>query len=266
VLAAQRRAAPVDLRLWWHAGVVAVLLNSLPFTLIAYGESHVSSVHAGVLTACTPLFTLGIAMVVLPGERPSSRRLAGLALGLVGVLIVVDLAGSATSVGLLGGAAVLLAAACYGAGYVYTRRFLSGRPESGAVLSTVQITLAALQLAAVTLVVDGIPRWPGTKAIAALVVLGVLGTGLAYVLNFAVIRRTGPTVASTVTYLVPLWSTVLGALLLSEVVGWRTLVGGMLIIAGVAVSRDARRNSSEVAKPPPIAEEHRHRRRITRRA
>jgi drug/metabolite transporter (DMT)-like permease len=249
-LAAQRRAASADLRLWWHAGVVAVLLNSLPFTLIAYGETRVSSVQAGVLIACTPLFTLGIALVLLPGERLSPRRLAGLALGLAGVLVVVDLAGDAAPVGLLGGAVVLLAAACYGAGYVYTRRYLSGRPESGLVLSTVQVTLAALQLAVVTPVVDGSPGWPGMRAAGALVVLGVLGTGLAYVLNFAVVRRTGPTIASTVTYLVPLWSTVLGGLLLSEAVGWHTLVGGLLIVAGVAVSRDTPRNNADGATRP----------------
>jgi drug/metabolite transporter (DMT)-like permease len=72
--------------------------------------------------------------------------------------------------------------------------------------------------------------------------LGVLGTGLGYVLNIAVIRRAGPTVASTVTYVVPLWSTVLGSLVLAERVGWNVVAGGLLIIAGVAVSRDGRPN------------------------
>jgi drug/metabolite transporter (DMT)-like permease len=212
----------------------------MPFTLIAYGEAHISSVLAGVLTACTPLFTLAAMMLALPGEHPSPRRLAGVVVGLLGVLIVVDTFGNASSMRLLGGVAVLAAAACYGAGYAYTRRYLSGRPESGTVLSTAQVTLAALQLALTAPLTGGIPAWPGASAAAALVALGVLGTGLAYVLNMTVIRRAGPTVASTVTYLVPLWSTVLGAFLLAEPVGWNVVAGGLLIIAGVAVSRDGR--------------------------
>jgi drug/metabolite transporter (DMT)-like permease len=240
MLAMQRQSGPTDGRLWLHAGVAAALLNSMPFTLIAYGEAHISSVLAGVLTAGTPLFTLAVMMLALPGERPSPRRLAGVVVGLLGVLVVVDVSGSTSSIRLLGGLAVLAAAACYGAGYAYTRRHLSGRPESGTVLSTAQVTLAALQLGLVAPVADGVPSWPGTSAAAALVALGVLGTGLAYVLNMTVIRRAGPAVASTVTYVVPLWSTVLGGLVLTERVGWNVVAGGLLIIVGVAVSRGGR--------------------------
>jgi drug/metabolite transporter (DMT)-like permease len=238
MLAMQRRSVPADRRLWWHAGVAAALLNSVPFTLIAYGEAYISSVLAGVLTACTPLFTLAAMMLALPGEHLSPRRLVGVVVGLVGVLVVVDIFGDASSMRLIGGVAVLAAAACYGAGYAYTRRYLSGRPESGTVLSAAQVTLAAVQLALTAPLADGIPTWPGASAAAALVVLGVLGTGLAYVLNMTVIRRAGPTVASTVTYVVPLWSTVLGSLVLAERIGWNVVFGGLLIIAGVAVSRD----------------------------
>ena len=87
------------------------------------------------------------------------------------------------------------------------------------------------------MLVDGTPAWPGGGPALALVVLGAFGTGVAYVLNLSVIRTAGPTVASTVTYLTPLWSTALGAIFLAEPVGWNTVVGAALVLAGVTVSR-----------------------------
>jgi drug/metabolite transporter (DMT)-like permease len=86
-------------------------------------------------------------------------------------------------------------------------------------------------------VLAGLPAWPGVPAGVALLALGALGTGLAYVLNLGVVRTAGPTVASTVTYVIPLWSTAIGAVLLAEPVGWNTAVGGVLVVTGVVVTR-----------------------------
>ena len=82
-----------------------------------------------------------------------------------------------------------------------------------------------------------VPAWPGVPAGAALLALGALGTGIAYVLNLGVLRAAGPTVASTVTYVIPIWSTAIGAVLLAEPVGWNTVVGGVLVVVGVVVTR-----------------------------
>ena len=83
----------------------------------------------------------------------------------------------------------------------------------------------------------GLPHWPGGPAAVALLALGALGTGVAYVLNLGVVRAAGPTVASTVTYVIPVWSTTIGAVLLAEPVGWNTVVGGVVVVAGVVVTR-----------------------------
>ena len=82
----------------------------------------------------------------------------------------------------------------------------------------------------------GLPHWPGVPAAVALLALGALGTGLAYVLNLGVVRAAGPTVASTVTYVIPVWSTTIGAVLLAEPVGWNTVVGGVVVVVGVVVT------------------------------
>ncbi|MFE2104977.1 DMT family transporter [Kitasatospora sp. NPDC059463] len=242
VLAARRESAPRDLATWGHCALVALLLNAVPFVLVSYGETRVSSVLAGVVNATTPLFTLLFALVVVPGEaRPGRRRIAGLALGFAGVLTLLGVwhgFGSASGTGVLaGGLACLAATCCYGAGFAYLRRHLSTRPHSAAALSAAQITCAAVELAVAAPVAAGVPRWPGAGAAAALLVLGALGTGIAYVLNLDLVRTAGTAVAAAVTYATPLWSTALGALLLAEPVGWNTLVGGLAVIAAVALTR-----------------------------
>ncbi|WP_433269777.1 DMT family transporter [Actinosynnema sp. CS-041913] len=237
VCAAQRRPVPLDRRTWGHALVVAALLNAVPFTLLAYGETMVSSVLAGVFNATTPLTTLVFVLLIVPQERITRTKLAGIAVGFAGVLVVLKAWEGLGDDLLAGSLACLGATFCYGAGFAYTRRFFSAGPHSASALSAVQITCATAQLALAAPVVGGLPAWPGLPAAAALVVLGAAGTGLAYVLNLDVIRGAGPTIASTVTYVTPLWSTALGALLLSEPVGWNTLTGGAIVVAGVLLAR-----------------------------
>ncbi|MEU6153791.1 DMT family transporter [Actinosynnema sp. NPDC047251] len=237
VCAVQRQGVPRDRRLWGHALVVAALLNSVPFTLLAYGETKVSSVLAGVFNATTPLMTLVFVLLIVPQEKISGAKLTGLVVGFAGVLVVLRAWEGLGDDVLVGSLACLGATFCYGAGFAYTRRFFSGGPQSASALSAVQITCGTAQLAVAAPLVGGLPSWPGWQAAAALLVLGAAGTGLAYVLNLDVIREAGPTVASTVTYVTPLWSTALGVLLLSEPAGWNTVVGGVVVVAGVLLAR-----------------------------
>ncbi|MER7672891.1 DMT family transporter [Kitasatospora sp. NPDC096128] len=251
VLLLRGERAPRDRALWGHSAAVAVLLNTVPFTLFSFGETRVSSVLAGVLNATTPLFTLLFAVLTVPEERrPGARRLTGLGLGFVGVLTVLGVwrgLGSGESAGAL---ACLAAACCYGAGFAYLRRFLSGRPESVTTLSALQITCATVELGVIAPLAAGAPHWPGGSAAAALLVLGAAGTGLAYLLNLGLVRTAGTAVASAVTYVMPLWSTALGAALLAEPVGWNALAGGILVVAAVALTRPRR---PPVAATPPRA-------------
>ncbi|MFE6864957.1 DMT family transporter [Kitasatospora sp. NPDC057692] len=238
ILAARREAAVRDLATWGHCAVVAVLLNAVPFVLFSYGETRVSSVLAGVMNATTPLFALLFALAAVPGEpRPGPRRIGGLVLGLAGVLTVLGVRHGLGSGSMGGGLACLAATCCYGAGFAYLRRHLSTRPHSAAAVSAAQITCAAVELAVAAPLAAGAPHWPGVGAAAALLVLGAVGTGVAYVLNLDLVRTAGTAVAAAVTYVTPLWSTALGALLLAEPVGWNTLAGGLAVIAAVVLIR-----------------------------
>jgi drug/metabolite transporter (DMT)-like permease len=117
------------------------------------------------------------------------------------------------------------------------QRFFAGRSGSAAALSAAQLVCTSVGLAVVAPALAGLPHWPGVPAAVALLALGALGTGLAYVLNLGIIRAAGPNDASTVTYVIPVWSMAIGAVLLAEPVGWNTVVVGLVVVAGVVITR-----------------------------
>jgi drug/metabolite transporter (DMT)-like permease len=237
VLAVQRVALPRDRRLWGHLAVAGLLVNAAPFTLFAYGETHVSSVLAGIYNAATPLLTVLVALAVLPTERPTRRRVLGILLGFAGVLVVLGPWHALGGGELTGQLLCLGAAVCYGVGFPYTRRYLAGRAESAVALSAGQLLCASALLAVATAFLGSAPTRLGGDTVASVLALGALGTGVAYILNYAVLRRAGVTTAATVTYLIPLFSTILGVLVLGEALSWNQPLGAAVVLLGVALSQ-----------------------------
>jgi drug/metabolite transporter (DMT)-like permease len=236
ILAVRRERLPRDPAAWTRLFVAALLFNSVPYSLIAFGETRISSVLAGLWNATTPLMTLVAITALLPGERPTRARTIGILLGFAGVVVVLGpwehLGGGA----LAGDLAMLGASACYGLGFTYARRHLASRPESSLALSTAQLLCATAQLALVAPVVAGAPASVSTDSALSLVGLGVAGTGIAYVLNYHMIRTVGPAIASTVTYVIPLFATVLGVAVLGERLLWHEPVGATVVLLGVWIS------------------------------
>jgi drug/metabolite transporter (DMT)-like permease len=233
-LAFGRSRLPRGRGAWGHLALVGLIGNAIPFMLFAYGETRISSVLAGLWNATTPLLVLLVATFMLPDERPTGRRVAGLFVGFAGVVVVLapwrGLGGSE----LLGQLMCLGAAACYGFAFPYTRRFIAWRPESGTALSAGQLLCATAWLAVTTVFVGGAPGGVSLEVVLSLLALGALGTGLAYILNYAIVRAAGATTAATVTYLVPIVSTALGVIVLGESVAWNQPVGAALALAAVA--------------------------------
>ncbi|MCZ4097729.1 MULTISPECIES: DMT family transporter [Streptomyces] len=240
---------PRGARVWGHLAVTGALVNVAPFTLFAWGEQRVSSVVAGIFNAATPLLTMLVVTVVLPGERPGARRLLGMPIGFAGVLVVLGVWRGADGSDLAGQLACLAAAGCYAVGFPYAQRFLAGRPESTVSLSAAQVVVATVEAAVLApLVSGGLPAtgpdgWT-PSAVVALLLLGVLGTGVAYLLNYRIIRRAGAVAASTVTYLMPLVAVVAGAVVLGEGMTWNQPVGALVVLLGVAVGRRRAGNGS----------------------
>ena len=237
VLVVRGERLPRTLRLWGHLAVAGLVSNALPFSLYAYGETRVTSVLAGIWNATTPLVTLLVVLLALPEERPSRERIAGLLLGFAGAGVVLGVWRGIGSQELLGNLACFGAAACYGIGFPYARRHLAGRPESAIALSAAQLLCGTAELAIVTPFFTSAPALLPLRVVGSILALGALGTGAAYVLNYGLLREVGATATSTVTYVIPLFATVVGVLVLGEPLTWNEPVGAVVVVLGILVSQ-----------------------------
>lgn len=237
ILATRRERLPREPHVWGHLAVAAFLLNVLPFSLLAYGETQTTSVLAGILNATSALFTLLVAMAALPEERLTANRACGLVLSFLGVLIVFGVWHGLGGHAWRGNIAILGAAVSYGFGFPYARKHLAGRPESTVALATGQLLCGTVALALVIPFVTRTPASLPLHVVASVVTLGALGTGVAYILNYRLIRDAGATLAATVVYLIPLFSTVEGAIVLGEPLTWYEPVGAAVVILGIAAAQ-----------------------------
>lgn len=237
IVTLRRQRMPREPRLWAHLALMGLVANIIPFTLFGFGEERITSGLAGVLNGTTPLFTLGFAMAALPEERLSTARGLGIGMGFLGaVLIVGPWDANPLTSSVPGQLACLGAAACYGVGFVYTRRFVAGRGYPALALSAGQLSAAALLLWAAAPVVARSEITVTPVIAGSVLALGAAGTGLAYLLYYRLLTDEGATTTSMVTYLIPLVAVTLGVVVLGEPVGWNLFVGAGMVIAGVALA------------------------------
>jgi drug/metabolite transporter (DMT)-like permease len=232
-LAAYVRFARFDpqWRRWWlQYLVVGALTSAIPFALYAYAALEVSAGLMAVLNATAPMFGALLGVVLL-GDRLTAWRAAGLVLGGAGVVLL-SRAEAGSGLALLGIAAALAAAFFYGLAGVYMKRFTSAVPARGMALGT-QLAAAALLLPFVA--ASPPTAVPPSLALGAILALGLLCGSVAYVLYFRLIADIGPAGALTVTYLIPLFGVLWGALFLGETVSLSMLAGGALVIMGTVL-------------------------------
>jgi drug/metabolite transporter (DMT)-like permease len=244
VVLVTRDRLPRDPRFWGHNAVVAVLGVAVPFSLFGFGEQRVSSVLAGIWNSVTPLIAMPMAVLAFRTERMTRRRVLGLVLGFIGAATILGVWQGVGGSSLAGQLMCLLAAACYGVAIPYTRRFITPRPESGLAASASQLLIASVLLGVVApATAGGYPAvaelsWPVVASVAA---LGVFGTGFAFVLHMRNIRLLGASTASMVTYLVPVFATAIGVVVLGERLAWFEPVGAAIVLLGVAIAQGAGR-------------------------
>ena len=237
VVVVRRERMPRDLAAWRHLAVAALLACVLPYLLFAIAEQHVDSSIAGLLNATTPLWTAVTALAVGLESRGGPLRIAGIAIGFVGALVIFEPWHHGSQVMSLGGLACLLAAACYGISFVYMARNLRRDDLSPLALSAGQLALSAVfSAAALPVLGRHAPHFRVDAALAALT-LGALGTGLAYLLNYRLICESGASGTAVVTYLLPIVAVVLGAVVLGETLTLTEGIGAAVVLAGVALTR-----------------------------
>jgi drug/metabolite transporter (DMT)-like permease len=240
---------------WRPLLVAALLANVVPFLLFPLAQQSIGSGQAGALNATTPLWALAAALLSRRQRGTSPTQVGGLLLGLVGTVLVLapwqaDAAGGSGAGGpgagsaVVGSLLVLVAAASYGVGYVYVAARLTSRGVPPTVLAASQLLAATLWLLPTTpWALAGLPDGSvltgpeGVTALVALAVLGLGGTGVAYLLLYRIITDDGPVIASSVAYLLPVVALALGALVLDEVVTLTGLLGVACVLVGVGLTR-----------------------------
>lgn len=239
VVAIRRERMPRSLRVWAHLCVLAVSFCVIPFLLFAWAEQHVSSGLASIFNATTPIMTAIMAWAVFRVERLRAGQLAGIALGILGVVVIIapgalaDLGGSTVAQ-----LALLGATACYGFSLAYMRRFLGNAGLSGIAFAFGYIGPAAVLMLLLSPLILAEPMTLTPPVIGSIVALGVLGTGLAYVWNQNTLRAWGPTRASTVTYITPVVGVALGILVLNERLTWNEPTGAVIVFLGILLVQE----------------------------
>jgi drug/metabolite transporter (DMT)-like permease len=243
VVSLGRRATLRELRAAWRWLVVVALVNTaVPFWLLSWGEKRIDSGLASIIQGAVPIFNALIAFGFFREARVGGLRLLGLAIGFVGVAVLV---GAQPQGKLLAALAVVAMALCYAIGTLLAGRHLRGTPPLVVALaSTAVSTLAALP-AGIVQAPSGM--WRG-ETIMAILVLGFVGTAIAYLLFFALIQRAGANYATLVTYLVPPIALAYGAIFLGESFGLTAFAALALVLVGVALATGSVRLASRRAR------------------
>ena len=235
--ALQRYGAAALLRAWRQGIVLGVVNAIVPWLLIAWGETHVDSGVAAVANASVPIFVAVLAVWFVPSERSTGWRLFGVALGLVGVAVLAGVHPEGGWLGAAGTGAIVLSSISYAAANLYAGRRVS---VGGPVLAATSMAVAFVLLLPVALL--SLPSHaPGWKPLGAAVMLGVVGTAIAQILSYRMIRLYGSSRSVLVAYMLPAFALLYGAVFLAEPVTWQKLVGLAAILGGVALGSGALR-------------------------
>lgn len=236
-----RRRWPSGLRVWGHLTAIGAIMCVVPFLLFSWAAQYLPAGLSSIFNATTPIATMVVALAILPEERLTKIKTAGIFVGAVGVILVAApwnaIADTTTATFLWAQLACLGGTACYGLGFAYTRRFLRGYNYDA-------VTVSASQIGAGAIIILALTPFVGTGAITltpavgwSVLILGGIGTGIAYIWYTNVINAWGATAASTVTYLTPIGGVLLGVLLLGESVHWNQIMGGVIVIFGILVGQ-----------------------------
>jgi len=219
----------------WVFFVLGLINIVAPWLLISWAGQHIDSGLSSILNSTMPLFTIMISPFFVKDDRFTLKKAVGLLTGFIGVVILMlPNLGASWSNHLAAQGAVLLAALCYGSATVFARKMATGLPPQ--TQAFLQFVMATTMMWAFTLGIERplqFPRLPITWI--ALLWLGLLGSGLAYIIYFDLLPRIGPTRMSMVTYIMPLVAVLLGMIFLGERFHWGAIFGALLILSGISI-------------------------------
>ena len=233
-----RSKLPTSFEAWKRLTIAGILMSSIPFVLFAYAQTQVTSALAAIINAVTPITTVIVLLVAFRTEKLKPHVLAGIFIGLLGVLVVLGAWQGFGENNPLAILAMLIAVILYGIGTPYVRKYVTPLNLATEVSVFGQIGTAALTLLPIYLLSGPlITDVPNIQSLIAIVTLGALGSGVAYLLYYKILDVVGSAIASSVTYITPVIAVILGVILLGEKLHWYEPVGGVIVILGAAISQ-----------------------------
>lgn len=247
-VALSRERLPRRLRVWGHMTVLAVSFCVVPFLLFSWAQQHVTSGLASIYNATTPIMTAVMAGLLFRVEKLKPVQILGIVVGILGVTVIIaPWQGLDLDQSLVAQLAILGATACYGFSLAYMRRFVSNTGMSALMFSFLNIGIAAAIMAVLTPAIALTPVALDPWIIGSVLLLGCLGTGVAYIWNQNTLRAWGPTRASTVTYITPIVGMALGIVVLGEAITWNEPVGAVVVFLGILLAQDRLRRRRAAA-------------------
>jgi drug/metabolite transporter (DMT)-like permease len=235
VILVQRVSLPRTFKEWFPLFVIGLTNIAIPFFLISWGELHIDSAVASILDATVPLFTILIAHFLLQDDKITMPKLLGLVMGFGGIIILMSKDIGASSNSLLGQLAVIAASMFYAISAIYIRKVTVDTP--GILRSAGPLISASAIMWLGAFVFEAPIKLPQLEITwVALLFMGVLGSGLAFVMAFYLIHEIGPTRMSMVTYLFPLGGVILGVTFLQEQLTWQVIMGAVIIISSLVIA------------------------------
>jgi drug/metabolite transporter (DMT)-like permease len=221
-------ALPKDRNIWIAVVGMSIVNNVIPFTLIVYGQHHITAGLASVINATTPMFGAAV-MAIAGAESLTARKFAGLLLGLLGVIVLRGLSICDLNQETIGILAVLAASASYGAGSLWAKNRLKGIPPVTS--ATGQLLCSTLFMGFLVAVFSTPSQLfqVSTESWLALIGLALISTAIAYLIFFRIIARAGPSVVLLVTMLIPVSAIAMGYVFLGERLSMREVTGTLII-------------------------------------
>ncbi|WP_232529023.1 DMT family transporter [Mycetocola zhujimingii] len=235
---ATRARLPRNPKIWLHFTVIAITYCVIPYTLFAWSEQYISSSLASILNAVTPIMTALMATLLFRVEKLSAGQVLGVAVGILGVVIIVAPWQAGALIGnWQGQLACIGAVASYGFSFGYLKKFLAPYRVPSITAAFMYIGIAGVIMLLLTPVI----AWQSVDldiwVVLSLAALGAFGTGIVYIWNMNVLAAWGPTATSSVTYITPVVGVILGVLLLSETLGFNEPLGAVIVFVGILLTQ-----------------------------
>ncbi|WP_436515880.1 DMT family transporter [Ekhidna sp. To15] len=247
LLALKNERLPLDPIFWKRTFIAGLFAQAIPFVLINWGEQFVDSSLASILNGLMPLFTIIFAHFIIADERLTGKKLFGVTLGFLGLIVLVmpSIMGGVDG-SMLGIMAITAAAVSYGIGLSYIRKYFANTPSFKApAAQLLSVTIYLVPLAFImnpefNLAATSIP------ALSSLFILAFFGTAIAFIVYFRLIERSSAGYASLVTYLMPIYGVILGVAFLGEEVSIWMILGAVLILLGI---RETKKSTYKKRQP-----------------